>query len=83
MIIHAKHSELQEDESQYKDLFKIGDYNIKIPFEKLDDIEALQNIDLTYYQNKCREVLKMIYDNCFKNHKTFTELRNNLIQDEL
>jgi hypothetical protein len=68
-----------EDESQFKDLYKIGDHDIKIPFDKLDDLEALQNIDLTYYQNKCREVLKIIYDSCFKTHRGFTELRNNLI----
>ena len=27
--------------SEYKDIFKFGDYNLMIPFEKLDDIKAI------------------------------------------
>ena len=42
-----------------------------VPDHKLGEPEALKNIDLTYYQAKCREVLKYLYDNSFKNHKMY------------
>ena len=77
------HPESEESIINYKDVFKFGEHNIQIPFEKLDDLQALQSIDLTYFQAKCREVLKHVYDNCFKDHKQFTELKNYLIQNEL
>ena len=54
-----------------------------VPDHKLDEPEALKNIDLTYYQAKCREVLKNLYDNSFKNHKMYQELRNQLLKNEL
>lgn len=78
-----RHETISELEFQYRDIFKFGDFDLMIPFEKLDDLDALQQIDLTYFQAKCREVLKHVYDNCFKNHKLFFELRNYLILDEL
>ena len=49
-------------------MFKFGEYDLIIPFEKLDDLQALKSIDLTYFQTKCREILKNVYDNCFKHH---------------
>ena len=54
-----------------------------IPFEKLDNTKALQNIDLTYFQAKCCEVLKHVYNTCFKNHKQYSDLKNYLIKDEM
>ena len=40
----------------------------------------LDNIDLTYYMTKFREVLKKIYDNSFKKNKLYTEQKNNLLK---
>ena len=77
-----RHETVSESE-YFRDIFKFGDHDLMIPFEKLDDLEAFQQIDMTYFQAKCREVLKHVYDNCFKNHKLFFELRNYLILDEL
>ena len=54
-----------------------------VPDHKLNEPEALKNIDLTYYQAKCREVLKKLYDNSFKNDKMYQELRNQLLKNEL
>jgi len=33
-----------------------------VPLNLLNQKEAVKNIDLTYYQTKCREVLKKVYD---------------------
>lgn len=54
-----------------------------IPFEKLDDPQNLKDIDPTYFLVKCREVLKCVYDNGFKNHNIFKDLKNLLTKDEL
>ena len=43
---------------RYEDVFRIGQRGLILPFEKLDEIDGLKSIDLTYYQTKCREVLK-------------------------
>lgn len=56
---------------EYKDIFRFGDQELMIPFEKLDDTDALQSIDLTYFLHQCREILKAVYDQSFKNHKQF------------
>jgi hypothetical protein len=33
-----------------------------IPVEKLEDEMNLQEVDLTYFFDKCREMLKHVYD---------------------
>lgn len=60
-----------KDFGMYKDIFKFGEHDLMIPFDKLDDKEALQQIDLTYFLAKCREILKHVYDNNFKTHSKF------------
>ena len=54
-----------------------------IPFEKLENFEILMNLDLNYFHQKSREVLKLIYNNAFKNDKCYSELKNYLMKDEL
>ena len=75
--------EVREVSEHFKDIFLFGQYDVKIPFERLDSFEILQNIDLTYYLQKCRDFLKLLYDEKFKEDKSFMELRNFLLKDEL
>ena len=49
--------------------FNSNDFTV--PQSKLLDPVAFESIDLTYFFTKCREILKKIYDNNFKNHPTF------------
>lgn len=60
------------------------DYDVMIPLERLDRDE-IHHLDLSYYLQQCREILKKIYDNKFKDNKnkSFIELTNYLLQDEL
>lgn len=53
-----------------------------IPFDKLYNPENLQNIDLTYFLTKSREILKHIYDTRFKLHNDFKDLKDQLTQNE-
>ena len=67
----------------YADVFKIGTDGLIIPFEKLDEVTNLKSVDLTYYQAKCREILKNIYDSSFKKHSYYNDLKNYLLKDEM
>lgn len=58
-------------DNDYKDIFRFGDHDMMIPFELMDDNEALQQIDLTYFLTKCRDILKDVYDQKFKVHNNF------------
>ena len=71
------------EDQHYPDVFRIGTNGLIIPFEKLDDVTNLKSVDLTYFQAKCREILKNIYDNSFKNHQYFSDLKNYLLKDEM
>ena len=64
-------------------VFKFTSNDFIIPHSKLEVDECYDNIDLTYYMSKCREVLKKIYDNKFKKHKTYEELKNSLLRNEM
>lgn len=50
-----------------------------IPFERLDDQQILQSIDLTYYLTESRRILKTIYDKEYKEkHRDYYDLRQYL-----
>lgn len=51
-------AELPSEPQVFADVFRIGTDGLIIPFERLDEVTILKNIDLTYYQSKCREILK-------------------------
>lgn len=70
-----------KNKQEYKDIWKISD-NVLIPFDKLYNPENLQNIDLTYFLTKSREILKHIYDTRFKLHNDFKDLKDQLTQNE-
>ena len=54
---------LSRETDAFTDCFKFGSLEVMIPFERLDQQDILQSIDLTYYLSECRRILKMIYDN--------------------
>lgn len=66
---------LSRETDQFHDCFKFGTLDVMIPFERLDQQDILQNIDLTYYLTECRRILKTIYDKEFMKHKLYNELR--------
>ena len=37
----TEQEEIEDHEEDFKDIFKIGDHDLMIPFEKLDDTKAL------------------------------------------
>jgi hypothetical protein len=75
---------IKKDENEdFKDVYRFGEHQMMIPFEKLNVQSNLEEIDLTKFQGKCRDILKQIYDTRFKTHKTFKELKDLLTQDEL
>ena len=87
--IEAKSRAASENESQNISIdfgdsaFQFQSNDFIVPDNRLDEPNALKNIDLTYYQAKCREILKKLYDNQFKNHKLYQDLRNTLLKNEL
>ena len=54
--------------------FAFKSNNFTVPESKLQDPNAFENIDLTYFFTKCREILKKIYDQNFKNHTIYQDL---------
>ena len=60
-----------DDINEFGHAYKFSSNDFVIPYLKIDLEDSLDNIDLTYYMTKCREVLKKIYDNSFKKHKTY------------
>ena len=57
---------LSKESDKFTDCFKFGKLDVMIPFERLDQQEILQNIDLTYYLSESRRILKNLYDNKYK-----------------
>lgn len=78
---HNSHSIATDDNDELA--FKFRTNAFVVTMNKLNDPESLKNIDLTYYQAKCREVLKRIYDQSFKFHSTYHELKSDLLKMEL
>ena len=78
-----KTEENSDDTNEYGHAYKFTSNDFVIPYNKLDTDDSLDNIDLTYYMTKCREVLKKVYDNSFKKHKTYQELKNSLLRNEM
>ena len=81
--VSSEHSQLDGssfDAGIDDDCFVIGRLEILIPFANLDSFEILQNVDLKYFYTKCREALKKIYDESFKqdNNKYYKDLKNYL-----
>lgn len=73
---------LSKDTDEFTDCFKFGSLDVMIPFDRLDQQEILQNIDLTYYLHQSRSILKTIYDKEYKEkHKIYKELRQYLQKD--
>ena len=65
------------------DCFTIGLNEIHIPFRNLDEFDILQNVDLKYFFTKCRDALKKIYDDDFKQSDKFKDLKRHLRTNEL
>ena len=75
---------LSRDDDKFTDCFRFGALDVMIPFDRLDNQDILQSIDLTYYLSECRRILKLIYDKEFKGkHPQYNELRQYLQKDQL
>ena len=75
---------LSRETDQFQDCFKFGTLDVMIPFERLDQQEILQGVDLTYYLAECRRILKLIYDREYKDkHSLYYDLRQYLQNDQL
>lgn len=75
---------LSRQTDSFSDCFRFGGLEVMIPFERLDQSDILQSIDLTYYLSECRRVLKLIYDREFKGkHRLYNDLRQYLQKDQL
>lgn len=75
---------MSKETDEFTDCFRFGELDVMIPFDRLDQQEILQNIDLTYYLHQSRSILKTIYDKEYKEkHKFYKELRQYLQKDQL
>lgn len=75
---------LSKSTDSFTDCFRFGQLEVMIPFERLDQQDILQSIDLTYYLSECRRILKLIYDKEFKGkHRLYNDLRQYLQKDQL
>ena len=54
-----------------------------IPIENLENLEVLKQVEFVYYKQKCEEILQSIYNELFKKHQLFRELRNYISIDQL
>ena len=51
-----------ESYNQIDTAYRFASLDFTVPDMKLENPKAFDNFDLTYYNTKCREVLKKIYD---------------------
>lgn len=72
-----------DEEPNYGSAYRFTSRDFEIPDEKLYNDDIFESIDLTYYFNKSKVVLKSIFDKSFKKHKTYHELKNKLHRIDL
>lgn len=70
-------------EHKYPEIYIVGLNGLEVPKELLLKAENLQAIDLTYFLTKSHEMLKLVYDSKFKEHKDFKDLKEELMQMDL
>ena len=70
-------------ELDYDTAYRFASRDFEIPEANLSNDGIFETIDMTYYYNKCKGVLKNIYDKSFKKHQIYRDLESKLQKNDL